>query len=185
MLLGQAVVLRAQRRSDVQTRLDEVEGDVLTHALRSERPWVPVSLETALARFDSDAAGPADPCAVWFSIVRRDDSSGHWAGDAGLWGIDAHSGTAHLALVLSPRARGQGLGADAVRVLCDYGFRVRGLHRLSVETLASNAAALGAARAAGFVEEGRAREAAYVLGERVDEVRLGLLRGEWQARVSP
>lgn len=181
MLLGDAVALRAPRRSDVQVRLEEVEDDVLTHALRSEAPWLPPSLEAALARFDRRAGEEPDPSQVWFTITRRDDTSGHWVGDAGVWGIDPHHRTAHLGLVLSPRARGQGLAGDAVRVLCDYAFRVRDLHRLSVETLATNAPAVAAARSAGFVEEGRAREAAHVLGERVDELHLGLLRSEWRA----
>jgi RimJ/RimL family protein N-acetyltransferase len=37
-----------------------------------------------------------------------------------------------------------------------------------------------AALSAGFVEEGRLRSSAFVLGERDDDVLLGLLRTEWQ-----
>ena len=56
---------------------------------------------------------------------------------------------------------------------------MRDLHRISLETLATNEPMRHAARTAGFVEEGRLREAAYVLGERVDEIQFGLLRSEW------
>jgi RimJ/RimL family protein N-acetyltransferase len=84
-------------------------------------------------------------------------------------------------VALASEARGQGLGTDVVRVLCEYAFRVRDLHRLALETLASNEPMMRAARTVGFREEHRLREAAYVLGNRVDEVVFGLLRWEWHA----
>ncbi len=58
---------------------------------------------------------------------------------------------------------------------------VRGLHRLQVETLASNTAMIRAASRAGFVQEGKLRRAAWVDGEFADEVILGLLAGDWAA----
>src|SRR6266513_2327502 len=61
------------------------------------------------------------------------------AGDALLWGIDLHNRMAHIGLGLRPAFRGRGLGTDVVRALCEYGFSVRGLHRLQIETLATNA----------------------------------------------
>ncbi|MFD8482071.1 GNAT family N-acetyltransferase [Kitasatospora sp. NPDC059673] len=76
-------------------------------------------------------------------------------------------------------ARGRGLGTDVVRVLCRYGFGVRGLHRLQVDTLADNAAMIGAAERAGFRVEGTLRGAAWVSGRFVDEVLLGLLAAHW------
>jgi RimJ/RimL family protein N-acetyltransferase len=49
---------------------------------------------------------------------------------------------------------------------------------LQIETLASNTAMLNAARRAGFVHEGTLSESAWVLGDYVDEVVLGLVRGD-------
>jgi RimJ/RimL family protein N-acetyltransferase len=63
-------------------------------------------------------------------------------------------------------------------VLCHYGFAVRGLHRLQVDTLADNTAMIRAANQAGFVLEGTLRRAAWVNGEFLDEVILGLLAPE-------
>jgi RimJ/RimL family protein N-acetyltransferase len=98
-----------------------------------------------------------------------------------LWDIDVHQRTAHVGLGLLPEARGHGYGTDAIRVLCDYGFRLRGLARIGCETLATNAGMLAAARAAGFVQEGVLRSNALVDGQRVDEVLLGLLASEWRS----
>ena len=66
-------------------------------------------------------------------------------------------------------------------MLCRYAFDVHGLHRVSLETLATNTAMRTAALACGFVEEGTLREAAWVMGHRVDEVVYGLLATQWRA----
>lgn len=179
MLTGERVVLRAQNRRDVEDRHAQTAGDYELHAIADGSVWVPEGMAAALARFDQNLTEPADPNSAWFTVSRRDDPELSWVGRAGLRMIDKHNRTAHVGILLAASARGQGLGTDVVRVLSDYAFRIRDLHRLSLETLASNEAMLRAAKAAGFVEEGRSREAAYVLGEREDEIQMGLLRSEW------
>ena len=106
-------------------------------------------------------------------------ATGHLAGEALLWNIDPHNRTAHIGISLLPAFRGRRLGTDIVRVLCRYGFAIRGLHRLQVETLADNAAMIQAAGRAGFTREGTLRRSAWVNGEFLDEVILGLLAPEW------
>jgi RimJ/RimL family protein N-acetyltransferase len=119
---------------------------------------------------------PRDDVAV-FSVVEL--ASGELAGEALLPAIDLHNRTAHLGVSLRPAFRGRRLGADVVVALCEYGFAVRGLHRLRVDTLASNTAMIRAAERAGFVPEGRLRQAAWVNGEFADEVILGMLAANW------
>ena len=113
-------------------------------------------------------------------VQERADDVREPVGICSLWGIDLHNGLGHLGVQLVPSVRGRGFAVDAVRVLCHYAFVVRGLHRVGLETLASNEAMRAVATRCGFVEEGRVREVAYVLGERVDEVTYGLLRSEWR-----
>ncbi|MDP4505835.1 GNAT family N-acetyltransferase [Nonomuraea turcica] len=79
-----------------------------------------------------------------------------------------------------PSARGKGYGTDVVAVLCHYGFIVRGLQRLQIETLSDNAAMLRSAERNGFVREGVLRSSAWVMGEFLDEVLLGLLVKDWK-----
>ncbi len=73
----------------------------------------------------------------------------------------------------------RGRSGRNVLALCEYGFTIRGLHRLQVDTLADNMAMIQAASRAGFVLEGRLRRAAWVSGEVADEVILGLLAADW------
>ena len=115
---------------------------------------------------------------VPFSVVELE--GGGLVGTATLWGIDNHSRSAHIGLGLLPAARGQGYGTHVVAVLCHYGFVVRGLQRLQIETLADNAAMLRSAERNGFVREGVLRSSAWVMGEFLDEVLLGLLVQDWK-----
>jgi RimJ/RimL family protein N-acetyltransferase len=112
-----------------------------------------------------------------FSVV--ESISDELAGDALLWDIDTHNRFAHIGISLRPAFRGRGLALDTVRVLCRYGFAIRGLRRLQIETLADNAAMLRTAANAGFVREGVLRKAAWVNGGFIDDVILGLLVEDW------
>ncbi len=177
MLRGDKIGLRARHEEDVPILLTELHDDVANSARTDTGPWRPISPGAKEARVALDRT---DETIVPFSVV--DLADGTLLGFASLWGIDNHNRLAHLGLGLRPSARGKGHGADVVSVLCHYGFVVRGLRRLQVETLEDNAAMLRAAERNGFVREGVLRSSAWVMGDFLDEVLLGLLVDEWQAR---
>ncbi|MEU9026748.1 GNAT family protein [Streptomyces sp. NPDC048383] len=175
MIRGKLTGLRARLPEDVPVLHSELYEDVATRSRADSRPWRPLSAGGGHSPYEP--AAPADD-AVVFSAV--DLASGELAGEALLWGIDTHNRGAHLGISLRPGSRGRGFGAEVVQLLCQYGFTVRGLHRLQVDTLADNAAMIGAARRAGFALEGTLRRSAWVSGAFVDEVILGLPAEEWQ-----
>ena len=178
MLRGTKVALRARLQEDVPILHEELYNDVLTRSRADGKPWRPVAPGAPDAPF---IVSEPDPQFVPFSVVSLD--SGELAGSAVLWGIDNHSRLAHLGMALRPSFRGKGLGTDLIRVLCEYGFGVRGLNRLQLETLADNHGMKGAAENAGFTYEGTLRRNAWVCGAFYDEVIYGLLVEEWaQAR---
>jgi RimJ/RimL family protein N-acetyltransferase len=170
VLTGEKVLLRAREASDVAVLDTGLYNDVTTRSRADSRPWRPMPPGSATSPY-----APTDPSdeVAMFSIVER--SSGDLAGEALLWGIDLHRRGAHVGLALLPPFRGRRLASDVLGVLAWYAFTVRGLHRLQIETLASNEAMLNAARRAGFAHEGTLRESAWVLGDYVDEVVLGLV----------
>jgi RimJ/RimL family protein N-acetyltransferase len=180
MLSGGLVGLREPRREDVET-LFALDSDAEHVSLADGRPFRPRSLAARQAEYDKRQT-ELDPASDFFTIQRLDDAAGEAIGDVGLWRVDLHHRSAHIGISLLPSARGQGLGRDAVEVICRYGFEVRGLERLSLETLEINTAMQKTALACGFVEEGRLRRAAWYLGRRVDDVLYGLLAEEWQAQ---
>ena len=177
MLRGEIIGLRAQQDSDVEVFEAELLNDVETRMRSDNRPWLPVAPGSAASPYRGPAARDDSGAAVKFSAVEL--ATGELVGEALLWGIDLHNRYAHIGISLRPTFRGKHLGTDIVRVLCRYGFAVRGLHRLQVDTLADNDAMIGAATRAGFVREGTLRQVAWVDGSFADEVILSLLATEW------
>ncbi|MFJ9338515.1 GNAT family N-acetyltransferase [Streptomyces sp. NPDC101733] len=177
MITGQLAGLRARHSDDVAILHAELYDDVPGHARADSRPWRP--LDAGHSPYGTEE--PSAQKAV-FSVV--DLASGELAGEALLWGIDLHNRGAHLGMSLRPDFRGRGLGAETVRLLCAYGFTVRGLHRLQLETLADNPAMIGAGRRAGFRVEGTLSRSAWVYGAFVDEVIMGLTAEEWQGEAA-
>jgi RimJ/RimL family protein N-acetyltransferase len=175
MLRGSKVGLRARHEDDLPVLQAELYDDVVNTARADGRPWRPIPHSTTDGKFVVD---PTDEENLPFSVV--DLESGELVGTATLWGLDTHNRFAHIGLGLLPSARGKGYGTDVVAVLCHYGFVVRGLHRLQIETLPDNIGMLRSAERNGFVREGLLRSAAWVMGEFMDEVILGLLTEEWK-----
>lgn len=175
MLKGDKVGLRARHADDIPILEAELHGDVVTASRAVGTPWRPITPGSKESHFVVDDKEQGN---IPFSVVELD--GGALVGVASLWGIDNHHRSAHIGLGMLPSARGKGYGTDVVAVLCHYGFVVRGLRRLQIETLADNAAMLRAAERNGFVREGVLRSSAWVMGEFLDEVLLGLLVEEWK-----
>jgi RimJ/RimL family protein N-acetyltransferase len=153
----------------------ELYDDVPNQARSDSRPWRPITLGTDAVPTRVRAPEPTfEP----FSVVEL--ATDELAGEAVVWAIDLHNRSAHLGLALRPAYRGRGLGTDLVRTLCQYGFAVRGFHRLQLETLSDNIGMLTAATNAGFTVEGTLRGASWVMGEFLDDVVLGLLAENWK-----
>jgi RimJ/RimL family protein N-acetyltransferase len=176
MLRGELVVLRARREDDARILHAELYEDTGTWVRSDTRPWVPVPFGPASPHWPGEEAPSASDAAV-FAVAEL--ATGELAGEALLWSIDLHNRSAHLGLSLRPACRGRGLGADTVRVLCQYGFALRGLHRLQLETLTDNHAMIAAAERVGFTREGATRGSSWVNGRWTDDVIFGLLDTEF------
>ena len=176
MLRGELVMLRARREEDAPVLHAELYEDTGTWVRSDTRPWVPVPFGPGSPHWPGEEAPSASDAAV-FAVAEL--ATGELAGEALLWGIDLHNRSAHLGLSLRPACRGRGLGEDTVRVLCRYGFALRGLHRLQLETLADNHAMIAAAEHVGFTREGAARGCSWVNGQWADDVIFGLLDTEF------
>jgi RimJ/RimL family protein N-acetyltransferase len=176
MLRGEMIGLRAVEDADIEIFEAELMNDAETRMRSDARPFRPVAPGSPHSPYRNRDERPD---AVSFAATEL--ATGELVGEAGLWGIDLHNRHAHLGLTLRPAFRGKGMGADIVRVLCRYGFAVRGLNRLQVDTLADNEAMIGAAVRAGFVREATLRSEAWVNGCFADLAILGLLAAEWQA----
>ncbi|RFU40768.1 N-acetyltransferase [Actinomadura logoneensis] len=175
MIRGEKTGLRARHADDVPVLHEELYNDVATRSRADIRPWVPLGAERSPFAVRED-----DPTAADFSVV--DLASGGLAGAAVLWGIDLHNRSAHIGMTLLPSARGKGFSTDVVRTLCHYGFVIRGLNRIALETLTDNVAMRTAAERNGFTHEGTLRGSFWANGEFHNDELYGLLASEWRPR---
>jgi RimJ/RimL family protein N-acetyltransferase len=173
--MGSKAGLRARHEDDIPILKAGLYDDVVNYSRSNDRAWRPITPGSKDSPFVVDDNEQEN---VAFSVVELD--GGTLVGVAALWKIDHHNRSAHIGLGLLPSARGKGYGTDAVAVLCHYAFVVRGLHRLQIETLSDNVAMLRSAERNGFAREGVLRSAAWVMGEFLDQVLLGLLVRDWK-----
>jgi RimJ/RimL family protein N-acetyltransferase len=174
MLRGKKVILRTLERSDLQ-RLQEMERNVEIEVIAAGA-WYPRPFESFERSFQKYTVDDPEPS--WFGI----EADGNLIGLADLHHKDRFVGKAEVGITIyDPDYLGKGYGRDAMRVLCDWAFRIQGFRRLYLEVFSHNERAIRAYRACGFVEEGRLREHAYCDGQYVDMIVMGLMRDEWLA----
>jgi RimJ/RimL family protein N-acetyltransferase len=165
------VSLRARTDDDLDV-LFAVAADLDTWEERNPegpRPVTRARFDARTARSDED---PGDN--VSFVV----DLDGTAVGSASLFDFDSLARNAEAGIALVAGARGRGIGTLAIAQLVEFGFVRRNLHRIHLQAIASNTAAIRAYEKAGFVIEGRQREQAWVRGTYEDIVRMGMLRSE-------
>jgi RimJ/RimL family protein N-acetyltransferase len=172
VLAGELVTLRAIERDDIEV-LHGIDMAYTSWPEINYSPYAPKSLDEVLKDYDGDEESSyrGSDAFVPFAIVVGDEV----VGTCCFWGIDLHNRRAHLGIGLGEEHRGKGIGTDATRVMLHYAFVDRGFHRVQLEVLATNTAAIRSYEKAGFREDGRMRESAWVRGGFVDEIYMSVL----------
>jgi RimJ/RimL family protein N-acetyltransferase len=171
MISSGAVNLRPVHADDLET-IYAIFADLGTWELRTPQPPAPFTM-MAFRQWYSRILEDRDE--IEFAITVQD----RLVGRCTLLHLEPLARNAELGIALAAGERGHGYGTDAVRALVEFGFERRNLHRIFLHVLASNAPAVAAYRAAGFVEEGRLREHLWLRGSYADELVMGLLRSDW------
>jgi ribosomal-protein-alanine N-acetyltransferase len=83
------------------------------------------------------------------------------------------------------RCWGTGLGTEALWLVCRFGFRSLGLHRIEAHVVDGNLRSLRILEKVGFRSEGRRRKVTQLSGKWVDGLTFGLLRGEFDHQQRP
>ncbi len=113
------------------------------------------------------------------TLAVTDPSDGSYKGEIVLMDHDEPNRSASLRIGLAPSARGQGLGAEALRLVLAHAFGPLGLHRVSLEVYAFNARAIHVYEKVGFRHEGRMRDALWWNGAPHDALLMAALAPEW------
>ena len=113
-------------------------------------------------------------------ITLRD--SGTLIGGVGLEVEDVDNKRAHLGYWLAEKYWYHGFGSEAASAICSLGFSKIRLHRIDTGVFAFNPRSMALLRGLGFSVEGKGREVLYRKGKWHDEVRFGLLAGDFRPR---
>ena len=90
-----------------------------------------------------------------------------------LFDFDPQNKRAGIGLVvLEEKERNKGIGAEAIGLLCEYGFKVLGLRQLYAHVLEDNLASLHLFKKMGFVEVGMKRDWIFSKGGFKNEILL-------------
>lgn len=178
-LTGELVVLRPYREEDLphlKEAVDDPEIGRLTGSVNSS---------------DQVEEYPLDKLREWYAtrneqtdrldLMVVDRATGTCVGEVVLNNWDRGNETCNFRIMLGPSGQGRGLGTEATRLLLGYAFEHLPLHRIELEVYAFNPRARRAYEKAGFVVEGRRRDALLYDGERVDAIVMSVLRPEWLA----
>jgi RimJ/RimL family protein N-acetyltransferase len=175
LIEGERIRLRAIERSDLAQFVRWLnDSDVragldifLPFSLDEEERWYERMLET-----------PADEHPL--AIEARDGDAWRSIGDCGFHSIDWRSRSAETGIVIGDKNYwNQGYGTDAMQLLLKHGFDTLNLNRIYLRVFSNNARAIRCYEKAGFVQEGRFRQAHYQDGEYQDVLVMSVLRSEW------
>lgn len=111
-----------------------------------------------------------------------DRATGACVGEAVLNDWSPQDESCGFRILIGPQGRGRGLGTEATALIVGYGIEELGLHRIELTVFAFNPRARRAYEKAGFVLEGRLRDALLWDGERVDNLYMSVLAPQWRAR---
>lgn len=174
MLKGEKVILRALERDDLK-RMHELRRNVELVEWAGDYWW-----PRPFADIEKNYEKYLDEPDKSEFVIEVD---GKVIGDIGLHTKDRRAGATDFGLgIYDPDYVGKGYGPDAIRVFLRWVFHNQNWRRIWLQTTAPNERAIKAYRKCGFVEEGRLRQQAFVNGEYVDVVLMGLLRNEWEAQ---
>ena len=177
IIRGEQVYLRPAERTDIDAFVRWFND---AEVLRNLAMFEPMSQAAETAWFDRMLAAQGKTDYHFVICLLADDRP---IGTIGLHDIDWRDGRAEFGIAIGEKSEwDKGLGTDATRAICDFGFGELRLERIGLFVYAGNDRGRRAYEKAGFVHEGTLRRAHYGGGEHRDVHVMGMLRDEWLAR---
>ena len=121
-----------------------------------------------------------------FQLGMTDPVSKELIGYAGIASLNEVDGNGEYFILIGDKSHwGKGIASSVTKEIVRMGFQNLNLHRIFLTASSSNPGAISAYEKAGFVHEGRMREAFYRNNEYSDKVVMGILKSEFESRMTP
>ena len=101
-------------------------------------------------------------------------------GSISLHNIDHLNRNAYIGVFIGgEQHRNNGYGAEAIRLILEYGFNTMNMHCINLSVHADNPAGISCYKKVGFREVGRLPEMLFVDGKYVDKILMSILEDEY------
>lgn len=171
------ILLRPWEPSDYEASF-EMEYDSTCMSLVQEEVTLPgkhVTMDLNRDAAEIDEKAPA------FSIVNQ---QGEYLGHIHFNYINERHGTFSLAILLKESERGKGYGKSAMRLLLDYAFEERRLHKFEGFCYDENLPSKKMMESLGCIQEGISRESIFMHGRYHDRLLYGMTEQEYREKYS-
>ena len=179
IIYGKRIRLRAVEREDVQKFHEWVNDPEVTRGLMMN---LPMSMRDETDWFEGLAKREMSQRPL--SIEIRKGKAWKLIGNCGVFGIESENRSAELGIMIGEKSEwNKGYGAEAMTLLLRHGFETLNLNRIALRVYSENVRAVRSYEKAGFVLEGRMREAVYKHGNYDDVLIMSVLRSDWTLRM--
>lgn len=179
MIFGKRIRLRGVEREDLPLFVEwlndpeVIEGLIFMH---------PLSLEEEKQWFENLADRPQSERPLAIEI--QDGEQWRIIGNCGFHNISQINRSSEVGIFIGDKSLwNYGYGTETMQLLLKHGFETLNLNRISLVVYDDNLRAIRAYEKAGFVLDGRLRQAKYKNGRYGDELIMSVLRTEWDARI--
>jgi RimJ/RimL family protein N-acetyltransferase len=178
VIYGKRIRLRAVEREDVKKFHEWVNDPEVTRGLAM---FMPLSMREEENWFEEQLK--RDPKEKPLAIEVKKGRAWKLIGNCGVFGISATHRFAELGIMIGDKGEwNKGYGSEAMTLLLKHGFETLNLNRIFLRVYADNIRAVRSYEKAGFILEGRQREAVYKHGKYEDVLFMSVLRSEWASR---
>lgn len=176
MIYGERLRLRPPERGDLPQFVAWLNDPEVRQGLLI---YLPLSMAQEEAWFENVLKRPPEEHPLVIEI--RQGDGWRMIGNCGVHLIDWKNRSAELGIFIGEKSLwDQGYGTEAMRLLLRHGFETLNLNRLALEVFETNPRAMRSYEKAGFVLEGRKRQAMYKNGRYMDVLLMSVLRSEWK-----
>jgi len=178
MIYGERVRLRHVEREDLPHFVAWLNDPEVRHGLAL---YLPLSNAEEENWFTELLKRPGDEQPLVIEV--RGEAGWTMTGNSGFFKFDWRNRSAELGILIGDKTYwNQGYGTEVMRLLLRHGFTTLNLHRIFLRVFENNPRAIRAYEKAGFVLEGRMRQAEYRDGQYWDVLLMSVLSPEWSEK---
>lgn len=171
-LIGDRIYLSPRNSEDVEIFTEWLNDFETTDYVG--RSGILTSLESERKYLDENNSPEAT-----FVIVTLDEDK--MIGTVSLENVDWLNRTATLGIFIGDKNyRSKGYGAEAIKLILEYGFKYMNLYNIKLDLMEFNSRALKCYEKCGFKEYGRRRKCKFIDGKYYDSIAMDILADEFE-----